>query len=214
MLYENGAQLSTPARLRVDTNAMGRGTYAEIIRRYAALSGRVAGSTIIVGPGGGMMALGISLSSPTSRGRRQKLKPSVGYRAMRCEMIEAPTWILYDGECRLCATVARWARAVHPRRRIQIRPIQEAGDLLGGLPAERALSAVHVVTPDGRVTTGGDAVPAMIEAFPAGGGLAHLVRDSPAIMTYVRRAYGLVMRVRDVLTCRVDASASSAGPCP
>ena len=33
MLYENGAQLSTPARPRVETKAMGRGTKAEIIRR-------------------------------------------------------------------------------------------------------------------------------------------------------------------------------------
>ena len=33
MLYENGAQLSTPSRLTVETNAIGRGMKAEIIRR-------------------------------------------------------------------------------------------------------------------------------------------------------------------------------------
>jgi len=46
MLKENGAQLSTPAGLRVDTNAIGRGTKAEIMRRYAARSDNEEGFTI------------------------------------------------------------------------------------------------------------------------------------------------------------------------
>jgi hypothetical protein len=50
MLYENGAQLLMPARLRVDTNAIGLGTNAEIIRRYESLSGSDDGSTIMDGP--------------------------------------------------------------------------------------------------------------------------------------------------------------------
>src|SRR5437867_4321700 len=50
MLYENGAQLLMPARLRVDTNAIGLGTNPEIIRRYESLSGRDDGSTIMDGP--------------------------------------------------------------------------------------------------------------------------------------------------------------------
>jgi hypothetical protein len=33
MLYENGAQLSIPFRLTVETKAMGRGMKAEIMRR-------------------------------------------------------------------------------------------------------------------------------------------------------------------------------------
>ncbi|MCI4371336.1 MAG: hypothetical protein L3J78_01660 [Thermoplasmata archaeon] len=48
MLNENGAQLSTPDRLRVDTNAIGLGTNAEIIRRYVARGGCDAGSTIMI----------------------------------------------------------------------------------------------------------------------------------------------------------------------
>jgi hypothetical protein len=47
MLYEKGAQLSTPARLRVDTNAIGRGMKAVIMRRYASSRDSVEGSTII-----------------------------------------------------------------------------------------------------------------------------------------------------------------------
>src|SRR3989454_9140587 len=50
ILYENGAQLLMPARLRVDTNAIGLGTNAEIIRRYESLSGSNDGPTIMDGP--------------------------------------------------------------------------------------------------------------------------------------------------------------------
>jgi hypothetical protein len=50
MLKENGAQLSTPSRLTVDTKAIGRGMNAEIMSRYAWRSGMDDGSTIMRGP--------------------------------------------------------------------------------------------------------------------------------------------------------------------
>src|SRR3989442_13249829 len=50
ILYENGAQLLMPARLRVDTNASGLGPNAEIIRRSESLSESNDGSTIMDGP--------------------------------------------------------------------------------------------------------------------------------------------------------------------
>src|SRR2546421_10640840 len=50
MLYENGAQLSIPLRLTVETKAMGRGMKAEIMRRYAWRSGTDEGSRIMREP--------------------------------------------------------------------------------------------------------------------------------------------------------------------
>src|SRR5256885_12157940 len=49
MLYDNGAQLLMPARLRVDTNAIGLGTNAEIFSQHDSLSGRDARWTIMAG---------------------------------------------------------------------------------------------------------------------------------------------------------------------
>jgi hypothetical protein len=60
MLYENGAQLLMPARLRVDTNAIGLGTKAEIIRRYESFSGSDDGSSIMDGPAGRNVGLRIN----------------------------------------------------------------------------------------------------------------------------------------------------------
>src|SRR5206468_9883106 len=50
MLYENGAQLSIPLRLTVETKAMGRGMKAEIMRRYAWRSRTNEGSRIMREP--------------------------------------------------------------------------------------------------------------------------------------------------------------------
>src|SRR5437899_10464930 len=60
MLYENGAQLLMPARLRVDSNAIGLGANAGILRRDESLSGRDDGSTIMDGPAGRNVGLTIN----------------------------------------------------------------------------------------------------------------------------------------------------------
>ena len=65
MLYENGAQLSIPARLRVETNAIGLGTNAEIISRYESLSGSDDGSTIMGGPARGNVGPRITILDTT-----------------------------------------------------------------------------------------------------------------------------------------------------
>ena len=50
MLYENGAQLSTPVLLTVETKAIGRGMKAEIMSRYDCRSGTEEGSRIMRSP--------------------------------------------------------------------------------------------------------------------------------------------------------------------
>jgi len=73
------------------------------------------------------------------------------------------------------------------------------------------LDALHVVSPDGHVTTGGDAVPTLIGAFPIGAGVERVLRGSTALMGVVHRFYGFVTRFRDRLVCRLEPSGTSAG---
>lgn len=122
--------------------------------------------------------------------------------------------LLFDRDCGICSAFARWARAADLRRRIRVRTIQSSRDLVRGIPDEHVLDAFHMVSPDGRVTTGGDAVPVLIEAFPMGAGLARLLRGSSRLMAAVHRFYRFVTRLRDRLVCRVDFAARSAGLSP
>ncbi len=73
------------------------------------------------------------------------------------------------------------------------------------------LDAWHIVTPDGRVTTGGDAVPTLVGAFPIGAGLGRLLAGSSGLMRQVHRLYAFLTRFRDRLVCRLDAAPPSAG---
>src|SRR2546428_5324572 len=76
------------------------------------------------------------------------------------------------------------------------------------------LDAWHIVTPDGQVTTGGDAVPTLVGAFPIGAGLGRLLAGSSGLMRQVHRVYEVLTRVRDRLVCRLDAAPPSVGSGP
>src|SRR3989442_12102145 len=73
------------------------------------------------------------------------------------------------------------------------------------------LDALHIVSPDGRVKTGGDAVPTLIGAFPIGVGVERILRGSAALMRLVHRFYGFLTRFRDRLVCRLEPAGRSAG---
>ncbi len=126
-------------------------------------------------------------------------------------MAGLPYRLLYDGDCRICIAFARWARAVDRRNRIRIQPIQESRDLLGGIPDNLVLDAMHVVAPDGRVATGGDSIPTLLEALFAGPPLASLLRTSSRVRALLRVLYGVVVELRGHLICRVEP-ASAAPP--
>jgi len=122
--------------------------------------------------------------------------------------------LLYDRDCGICSAVSRWIRVVDVRGRIRFQSIQSGGALLRGVPEERMLDAWHIVTPDGQVRTGGDAVPTLIGAFPIGAGLGRLLRESSVLMRQIHRLYAFLTRFRDRLVCRLDAAPPSVGSSP
>lgn len=119
-------------------------------------------------------------------------------------MVRGPYVLLYDRDCGPCTAAARFLGALSYRHRLRPRPILDSRDLLSNVPEDRILDAFHMVTPDGRVVTGGDAVPILVEAFPLGAGASRVLRRSSTLMDLTRRAYDFVARFRDALTCRVS----------
>jgi len=119
--------------------------------------------------------------------------------------------LLYDGECRICTTLARWLKALDVRGRIRIRAIQESQGLLGSLTLEEALGAMHAVAPDGRVVTGGPGLLAILSALLGGPALEALLSASPPVRSGMARLYGLLTALRARLTCRPEPSAWAPG---
>lgn len=126
-------------------------------------------------------------------------------------MESPPYLLLYDRDCGICSAVSRWIRAIDWRGRIRLQSIQSSRSVLVGIPEERMLDAFHIVSPDGRVTTGGDAVPILIGAFWIGAGVERILRGSSALMDIVHRFYGFLTRFRDRLVCRLEPAGTSEG---
>ncbi len=120
----------------------------------------------------------------------------------------APYVLLYDGECRICALLARWVKRLDRGGHIRIRPIQEAPELLSGIPPTKVLDAMHVGRPDGGVASGGDALPALAAGLGSAPELERLLRASPGAMRASRRSYELLVHVRGRLICRPSSAPS------
>src|SRR5438094_10566172 len=118
--------------------------------------------------------------------------------------------LLYDRDCGICSAFSRWIHIVDVRGRIRFQSIQSGRALLKGVPEERMLDAWHIVAPDGRVTTGGDAVPTLVGAFPIGAGLGHLLRESSVLLRRVHRLYACPKRFRSQLVARLAAHPPAA----
>ena len=90
--------------------------------------------------------------------------------------------LLYDEDCGFC----RWSLAKILRwdRRGAVRPVAlqdaKADEFLDGMDPEHKMASWHLVTPDGRIYSGGDAVPPLAKLLPAGAPVAALARTFPA----------------------------------
>ena len=119
-------------------------------------------------------------------------------------------FLLYDGDCRVCSLFGRIVSLIDIQRRIRVQPIQESRSLLRGISEEEILDAAHVVVPDGRVTTGADAMPALLGGLLGNPRLERLLRSSATSMRLFSRLYGILVELRGHLTCGFPAPASAA----
>lgn len=118
--------------------------------------------------------------------------------------------ILFDNDCGFC----RWSlsKILAWDRHGQLRPVAlqspDADDLLKGMDPERKMASWHLLAPDGRTYSGGQAVSPLARLLPAGAPIAWLASAFPRTTD---RAYWWVARHRDRLgralgerVCAVD----------
>jgi predicted DCC family thiol-disulfide oxidoreductase YuxK len=94
-----------------------------------------------------------------------------------------PSVVLYDGDCGFC----RWvlARLLAWDRAGKLRPLEiqsnEGETLLAALRPDRRLASWHLVSPSGRLYSGGAAVAPLMRLLPGARSLAWLAARSPAL---------------------------------
>ena len=81
---------------------------------------------------------------------------------------------LYDGHCRICTREAQRLARLAPGA-VDLRSFQDEGvlDAFPGLTKEACTQTLHVVAPDGAVSTGAEAVARLVRAAPRWGFLAY-----------------------------------------
>lgn len=116
--------------------------------------------------------------------------------------------LLYDGDCRVCTAFARAVSFLDLRRHLRVRPIQESEALLAAIPPTERLSEAHAVSPDGRVSSGAEAMPTVIAALVGNPAIEPRLRGSPRSMALLGRSYEVLREIRGRLTCGIAAPAS------
>ena len=118
--------------------------------------------------------------------------------------------ILFDSDCGFCrwslSKLLAWDR--HGRLRLVALQSEQAEDFLKGMDRERKMASWHLVAPNGRIYSGGAAVPQLARLFPAGAPIAALATAFPRTTD---RAYRWVAGHREPLgrvlgerACAVD----------
>lgn len=118
------------------------------------------------------------------------------------------TDVLYDGGCGLCRTVADWLRAIDSGTRLRLVDIVADWDrietLYPGVHRDACLDEMHVVEPDGRITTGFDGFRTIAWRVPLLRLVAPLL-SVPGVPWAGRRVYRYVATHRST-TCRVPGA--------
>jgi predicted DCC family thiol-disulfide oxidoreductase YuxK len=119
--------------------------------------------------------------------------------------------VFYDEDCGFCRWSADRLRRWDRDGRLRFAPIQgEEGDRwLAPIDPAVRLDAMHLVTPDGRVRSGGAALPPLVRGLPYGRPVAALLDLSPAATD---RLYRWVARHRIRLGAMLGQEACAVDP--
>ena len=119
---------------------------------------------------------------------------------------EAKGWVVYDADCRFCTTLARRFRALLAAHRFELIPLQTPWVRQKlALTNEELLAEMRLVTRDGKVYGGADAVLEISRHFWWARPLS-LAGRAPAVRKLLRLGYRWIARHRHCGrgTCSID----------
>ena len=78
--------------------------------------------------------------------------------------------LAYDADCGPCRRFKEMVDFMDPRERIDFLSLEEADDLglLDKVPRRKRHTSFHLISPDGEVESGAEAIPSVIDFFPLG----------------------------------------------
>jgi predicted DCC family thiol-disulfide oxidoreductase YuxK len=120
------------------------------------------------------------------------------------------TTLIYDGDCGICTRLADFARR-RPRPQADVRPWQELDLPAYGVTEAQCVEALQLVTPEGRVFAGHDAIARVLLVSRPLWRPAGAVLLLPGVNALAGVAYRWIARNRHRLPGGSDACALPAG---
>jgi predicted DCC family thiol-disulfide oxidoreductase YuxK len=121
--------------------------------------------------------------------------------------------VCYDGACELCAEAVSRVRRIYRGRRLRWIPYQsvdsEAPEVAARLDERSLANALHVVEPDGTVTSGAAAVLRIADLVPELG--VYRLARLPGVNLVLNPMYALVAHHRHRLSRLLRRGASAGG---
>ena len=113
--------------------------------------------------------------------------------------------VLFDSDCGFCRWSVAWLLRFDQAHRLVPVAIQSdrGQQLLEAVPHESRLDSAHAVAADGRVFSGGDAAPLIVNKLRGGRAFAPLLKAAPGL---TRAAYEVVATNRQSVGRLVPAS--------
>jgi predicted DCC family thiol-disulfide oxidoreductase YuxK len=111
--------------------------------------------------------------------------------------------LIYDADCPMCRASALWLmRRALSGGALEILPCRSdvRRERYPAITEDRCMAAMQLVLPDGRVLSGGDAVPELLRRVRGWGWLAS-VFALPGVRPFARRLYAWIARNRMKISC-------------
>src|SRR5271170_4292257 len=108
--------------------------------------------------------------------RRKLARNSARDRASTTPMAEAPSTLVYDGDCGICGYWINYWRGLTGAR-VRYRPYQEAAVDYPAIPLPAFARSIQLIEPDGEVYSGAAATYRVLRHAPGRGAWWWLYRD-------------------------------------
>ena len=111
--------------------------------------------------------------------------------------------LVYDADCGPCTRFKRIIGFLDARRTLRFASLVDADNrgLLDTVPAARRHRSFHLVSPQGKVDSGANALPGLVALLPAGRLTSEAIDSSPLIFRSVAFVYSVFSRLHDSGSC-------------
>ncbi|HEV2137835.1 MAG TPA: DCC1-like thiol-disulfide oxidoreductase family protein [Nitrososphaerales archaeon] len=111
--------------------------------------------------------------------------------------------LLYDADCGPCTKFRRAIEFFDAHRRIDYLSLTEGDErgFLDGVPTNLRHRSFHLITPDGTVLRGANALPTLIGLLPTGGSTSSFIVRAPGGLATTAFVYSVFSRLHGTGSC-------------